>query len=346
VRAKLESALVVSALRLPNALLSRLAGGRAVVVDGLVLDRSTQLLLRLMELGGFPSAEKLPVEEARALYQARAHGLGPRRRTMHEVIDRTIQGPQSRIPVRIYVHGARFQPQPVLVYYHGGGWVIGDLETHDLVCRQLAAEARCIVVAVDYRRAPEHKFPAAADDAAAAFRWVARHAPDFNGDPKRIAVGGDSAGGNLAAVVCHDARDSGGPTPCFQLLIYPVTDLRMATRSYDAFADGFILTRDLMEWFRDHYLASEAERTHPRASPVLAQSFAGLPPALVITAGFDPLKDEGRAYAERLREAGVPVAYRCYDGLVHGFISLTGGIAAAHGAASDAAAALRRVFAA
>jgi acetyl esterase len=324
--------------------LARALGGKRVVVDGLTLDVPTQALLRMMELENFPLANQLSVEEARALYRERAHGMAPRRRSMEKVVDRTVPGPGGPIPIRIYVPSRSATAHPVLVYYHGGGWVIGDLETHDRVCRQLAADAQCIVVALDYRRAPEAKFPAAADDATAVFRWVGQRAADFGGDPRRIAVAGDSAGGNLAAVVAHDTRKDPGPRPCFQALIYPVTDLRMTTRSYDVFADGFILTRDLMIWFREHYLSSEAERNDPRASPLLADDFTGLPPALVITAGFDPLKDEGRAYAERLREGGNAVAYRCYDGLVHGFISLAGGIALARTAIDDTTAALRRAF--
>jgi acetyl esterase len=333
----------MSTLRLPDAVLARLVGGKDVVVDGLTLDRATQVLLRMMELSGFGPLESLSVADARAEYATSAQVLSTRRREMNKVMDRAIDGPRGAIPVRIYVPGLEAGVQPVLVYYHGGGWVIGDLETHDAVCRQLAAEAGCIVVAVHYRRAPEHKFPAAADDCTAAFRWVAQHAEALGGDPRRIAVGGDSAGGNLAAVVCHDTRRD-ALRPCYQLLIYPVTDLRMRTRSYDLFATGFVLTRDLMEWFRKHYLSTDAERTDPRASPLLAEDLAGQPPALLITAGFDPLRDEGREYADRLRAAGNSVTYRCYDGLIHGFISLTGGIVLARAAAVDAARALRRTF--
>jgi acetyl esterase len=344
--ARVESAIATSLLRLPHAMQARLLGGRRVIVDGLTLDMPTQLLLKLMSLNGFPATEDLTVAEARALYRERAHVLGPPRRAMHEVVDRLIDGPRGPIPVRVYRASANIDPLPVLVYYHGGGWVIGDLETHDGVCRQLAVDVGCIIVAVDYRRAPEHKFPAAADDAVAAFRWVAEHAAELGGDAARIAVAGDSAGGNLAAVVAQGARDSGGPQPCYQVLIYPVTDLRAESRSYETFADGFILTRDLMHWFRAHYLSSEKERTDPRASPLLASDLSRLPPAFIMTAGFDPLRDEGRAYAERLREAGNSVTYRCYDGLIHGFISFTGGVVAARHAVGHAADALRRAFSA
>ena len=200
--------------------------------------------------------------------------------------------------------------------------MIGDLETHDVLCRQLTAESGASVVAVDYRLAPEHKFPAAVDDAWAATRWVAAHAAGLGVDAGRLAVGGDSAGGTLAAVVTLLARERGGPSLALQVLIYPVTDLGAETRSYADFADGFMLTRETMRWFSAQYLNGGREAADWRASPLRAPSLAGLPPALVVTAGFDPLRDEGEAYARQLREAGVRVDATCYGGMIHGFVPM------------------------
>ena len=213
-------------------------------------------------------------------------------------------------------------PLAVLVFFHGGGWVIGDLETHDVLCRQLTAGSGVSVVSVDYCLAPEHKFPAAVDDAWAATRWVVAHAGELAVDASRLAVGGDSAGGNLAAVVALLARGKGAPAIAVQVLIYPVADLVGETRSYRDFAEGYLLTREGMRWFIAHYLTAEAEAVDWRASPLRAQSLAGLPPALIVTAGFDPLRDEGEAYAERLREAGVRVDSVCYGGMIHGFVPM------------------------
>jgi len=229
----------------------------------------------------------------------------------------------------------------VLVFFHGGGWVIGDLETHDVLCRQITAEAGIEVVAVDYRLAPEHKFPAAVDDAWAATKWVVANAGKLGIDPKRVAVGGDSAGGNLAAVVALLARDAGGPAIALQVLLYPVTDFTTETGSYRECADGYLLTLDSMRWFFDHYLKSPAEAGDWRASPLRAPSHAGLPPALIVTAGFDPLRDEGEAYAKKLRAAGVRVDYICYGGMVHGFVPMGRLIQAGNRAASHVATSLR-----
>lgn len=237
------------------------------------------------------------------------------------VEDRTIPGPAGDIAVRIYTPGEQ-RLYPALVYFHGGGWVICDLDTHDGICRSLANLANCIVISVDYRLAPEHKFPAAAEDCFAATQWVADNAASIHGDASRIAIGGDSAGGNLTAVVSQMARDAGGPRLAFQLLIYPATDMRMNTPSMDENADGYYLTKDDMIWFMGHYLNSDEEKLHPVASPFLAENLAGLPPALVITAAYDPLRDEGERYGQRLKEAGVPVTISRYDGMIHGFFNM------------------------
>ncbi|MDR3637036.1 MAG: alpha/beta hydrolase [Isosphaeraceae bacterium] len=211
-------------------------------------------------------------------------------------------------------------PFPALVYYHGGGWVTGDVETHDALCRALTNAAQAVVVSVDYRLAPEHPYPAAVEDSYVAAVWVASHAEELNVDPARIAVGGDSAGGNLAAVVALKARDVGGPRLALQVLIYPITDCDFDVSSYVENADGYLLTREAMIWFWNHYVPDGARRTEPYASPLRAADHSNLPPALVLTAEYDPLRDEGEAYAARLAQAGVPVTITRYSGMIHGFI--------------------------
>ncbi len=284
----------------------------------------------------------LPVWAARHRMESRAAALWGEPEPVDRIEDRTLPGPQGPIRVRIY----RPAPGqlPVLVYFHGGGWVTGSLETHDGVCRALSNRAGCLLVAVDYRLAPEHKFPAAVEDAAAATTWVADHAAELGGDAARLAVGGDSAGGNLAAVVALRARERGGPRLAFQLLVYPVTDYEFNRPSYIENADRYYLTREGMRWYWNHYLPSHAAGTYPEASPLRAANLAGLPPALVITCEFDPLHDEGEAYAERLREAGVPVVLRRFDGMFHGFFRMRGVIDMAEEAIDEAADALRAAF--
>lgn len=240
------------------------------------------------------------------------------------VFNRDIPGPSGNIPIRIYQPRGD-GPFPALIYFHGGGWVIGNLDTHDNVCRDLAKKAGCIVVAVDYRLAPEHKFPAAVEDAYAASQWVVENAGQIHVDPARVAVGGDSAGGNLATVVCLMARDRGSPNIVYQLLIYPVTDLSSAERkSYQEYGEGYILTTESMSYFRSHYINLEEDTLHPHASPLLADDLKGLPPALVIAAEIDILKDEILEYTERLREAGISTRYLCFDGMIHAFFNMTG----------------------
>ncbi|MEE9278133.1 MAG: alpha/beta hydrolase, partial [Dehalococcoidia bacterium] len=235
-------------------------------------------------------------------------------------------------------------PHPALIFYHGGGWVIGDLETHDTVCRRQCNAIGGVVIAVDYRLAPEHQYPAAAEDAYAVAKWVSGNAPGIDVDASRIAVGGDSAGGNLTAVVALMARDRGGPALCAQVPIYPVTDYDFSTTSYRDNADGYLLTKDAMVWFWDHYLPMPEAGKEAYASPLRADDLSGLPPALVITAEFDPLRDEGEAYAQRLSEAGVATTLHRYDGMVHGFYQLGAAIPTAHEAAEETAAFLKAAF--
>jgi acetyl esterase len=261
---------------------------------------------------------------------------------MARVEEVAIPGPAGEIAARLYVPAADGpQPLPLLVYFHGGGWVIGDLETHDSPCRFLAANAGAQVLAVDYRLAPEHPFPAAADDAFAAFSWASENAARFGVDPSRIAVGGDSAGGNLAAVAALTARDEGGPVPAMQLLIYPVTDTGRELPSRGTFAEGFLLTRRDMAYYEDRYLPPGTDRNDPKVSVLQADDLAGLPPAYVATAGFDPLRDEGNAFADRLREAGVPVTLHRHPGLIHTFVNLTAICPTARAAMLQACGALR-----
>ena len=281
-------------------------------------------MIDLVIRSGRPAYHQLSPKDARQLFRETRPASTPTPPQIGMVRDLTADGPLGPIPLRVYRPAGvpASTPLAVLVFFHGGGWVIGDLETHDVLCRQLTAGSGVSVVSVDYRLAPEHKFPAAVDDAWAATRWVVAHAGELAVDASRLAVGGDSAGGNLAAVVALLARDKGAPAIAVQVLIYPVTDLVGETRSYRDFAEGYLLTREGMRWFIAHYLTAEAEAADWRASPLRAQSLAGLRPALIVTAGFDPLRDEGEAYAERLRDAGVRVDSVCYGGMIHGFVPM------------------------
>jgi acetyl esterase len=292
--------------------------------------------------GGKPVEEMTP-QEMRDALEERVRATGGTPEPVEQVVSSEVPGPAGAIPVRIYVP-AGSQPLPGLVYFHGGGWARGSLQTHDIVCRGLANGGSCIVVSVDYRMAPEHTFPAAFEDSLAATRWVGAHAAELGIEAGRLAVGGDSAGGNLAAAVALAIRDEGGPSLVHQLLIYPVTDYNFDTASYVENAEGYMLTREAMRFYWRLYLRTELDADDFRASPLRASDFSNLPPALVITAEFDPLRDEGRAYAERLREAGTRVVYREYPGMVHGFITSAGVLDAGKQALRDASNALREAF--
>lgn len=249
------------------------------------------------------------------------------------------------IPVRLYRRQEAVGPEPVLIFYHGGGYIACGIESHDRLCHRLARQAGCAIVSVDYRLAPEHAFPAAVDDAFAALSWVAAHGAHHGLDTGRIALGGDSAGGSLATVAAMRARDEGGPTLTHQLLFYPGTDLVNDTPSRREFAKGYFLDEDFSELCVSSYIPDRADRAHPWASPLLAKDLSGLPPATVITAECDPLRDEGRAYADRLAEAGVETRYTVYPGVFHGFVSMFGVIAEADAAIAEAATALKTAFA-
>ena len=307
----------------------------------MALDPQVQVVLDLVIKSGRPAYNQLSPKDARQLFRDTRPASTPAPPEIGVVRDLVVDTAAAPIPVRLYrpAGAASDVALPTLVFFHGGGWVIGDLETHDVLCRQITAAAGVAVIAVDYRMAPEYKFPTAVDDAWAATRWVVANAGRLGVDPARIAVGGDSAGGNLAAVVALMARDAGAPSIKFQALLYPVTDVGTETGSYRSFADGYLLSRDAMKWFFDHYLKAPEDAADWRVSPLRAPSLAGLPPALVVTAGFDPLRDEGEAYARALRDAGVRVDYICYGGMIHGFVPMgrlidTGNRAVAHVAAS------------
>jgi acetyl esterase len=317
--------------------------GQPPRLDGQELATDVHVLLELARRSGETS-----LVEGRSVEQAREENLegvpivtGPPR-PMARVEEMTIPGPAGEMPARLYVAlGAPQPPQPLLVYYHGGGWVIGDLETHDGVCRFLAEFAGCRVLSIDYRLAPEHPFPAPVEDAFAAFHWAAEHAADLGVDPARIAVGGDSAGANLSTGICLQTRERGGPQPAMQLLLYPPTDVVGEQPSRETFAEGFLLTRNDMRWFEDHYLPDGCDPEDPRASMMRAPDVSGLPPAYVATAGFDPLRDEAEIYAQRMREAGVKVALQRYPSLIHGFANLTAICPSARTATHEVAGALR-----
>ena len=310
------------------------------------LDADSKAFLDMLKVSGRPPLNALPPLEAREMFRRGRLVTQPDLPQVDRVYERAAAGPHGSVPVRVYrgAGTADMGPLPVHVYYHGGGWVIGDLDSHDWICRKIANAAQCAVVAVDYRMAPEHVFPASFDDAHAAVCWVAENAAALRVDPTRISVGGDSAGGNLAAAVAIAARDGGGPRLRAQILVYPATDLAMTGDYYGRFIEGPALTDDTMRWFIGLYIPDEAQRTDWRASPLLAKSLKGLPPAFVLTAGIDPLCAEGEAYAARLEAEGVPVTTTSYPGQLHGFLSNAKWLPRANDAIEEIASALKAAF--
>ena len=307
------------------------------------LDPQAKAVLDQFASMGGQQLHEMSVAQARELILGMV-ALAGEPESVARIENRTVPGSAGQIPVRIYTPVGT-APFPVLVYFHGGGWVIGNLDTHDGICRSLANRVGCLVVSVDYRLAPEHRFPAAPEDCYAATRWLAEHAGSLGGDKGRIAVGGDSAGGNLAAVVALMARDRGGPKLAFQLLVYPATDTDFETRSYRENSEGYFLSRADMVWFWNHYAPRDEDRRNPYAAPLRAASLRGLPPALVITAEFDPLCDDGNAYAARLREDGVPVRLSQQDGLIHGFFQMGAVIDRGRASVDEGSRALKDAFA-
>jgi len=311
------------------------------------LHPDAKMVCDLIVASGRPPIETLTPPQARQAYLASRQVLQPDPEPVAEVAALEAVGPARPIPLRFYRGQgcAKDSPQPAVIFFHGGGWVIGDLESHDQVCRALANATSCILIAVDYRLAPEHKFPAAAEDAIAATQWIASNAGRLGIDATRLAVGGDSAGGNLAAVVAIAARDQGGPRILSQFLVYPAADMSVDWPSAERHAEQLPLTRAAMNWFIAHYLRSAADKADWRASPLRAESLKGLPPALIVTAGFDPLCDEGQAYAKALVAAGVPVVHELFAGQIHGFLSMGRIVADSQRLIEMAAAALKCAFA-
>jgi acetyl esterase len=322
VRNRIESAAARGVMALPERA-QRVLAGRPIVVDGQQLHVEAQLTLRLIDLvGGGQDLEGMTPAQARSqLRQDTRRVAGPKLDGVN-ASDTSVSGATGPLRARLYAPDhADAEAGSLLVYFHGGGFVTGDLDTHDRACRYLARQSGARLLAVDYRLAPEHPFPSALDDALTAFRYAAEHAGELGADPARIAVGGDSAGGNLAAGVARITARATGPRPAFQLLFYPWLDLSSKRESYVWFREGFYLTETDLDWHRRHYLAAQDDALDPRCSPLLADDLTRLPPAYIATAGFDPLRDEGEEYAHRLRAAGVPVALRRHRGLFHGFFN-------------------------
>jgi acetyl esterase len=305
------------------------------------LDPQARQVLDQLAALGLPPNHTVSPQQARENARNRPRVAGPE---VAKVEDRTVSWRDAEVPVRIYTP-AGTGPFPILIWCHGGGMVVGDLETADATARHLTVETGCVTVSVDYRLAPETKFPGACDDCYAAAVWASDNAASIQGDASRMAVGGDSAGGNLAAVLAQMARDRAHPSFAIQLLIYPMTSVDFETSSYRDNADGYLLTRDSMKWYWEQYLDSDDDAEHAYAVPSTARSFRDLPPALVITAEFDPLRDEGEAYAKKLEAAGVPVTSTRYDGMIHGFFAMAGTVDKSDRAIAEAAEAMKKAFA-
>ncbi|WP_421990588.1 alpha/beta hydrolase [Roseococcus sp.] len=290
------------------------------------IDADALRVLEMARASGRPPIQDQTPEEARQAYARGRKAVAAAPQPVALSRDIRIAGPDGSLGLRLYRAQGSTEAEmlPVLLYFHGGGWVLGDLESHDAVCRGLANAGRCAVVAVDYRLAPEHRFPAALEDGIAALRWLHDHSVEFRVDPRRIAVGGDSAGGNLAAVLALLGRDRAVPACCFQVLIYPSTDLTLGHEAHRRPIEDLALTAEAMRWFRAQYLGSAAESLDWRASPLHAPTLRGAPPAFVVTVGHDPLSDEGEAYATRLRDEGVPVIHRHLPDQIHGFLAMGG----------------------
>jgi acetyl esterase len=313
----------------------------------MALDPQIEFVIGLVKKANAPEFWQLTPDQAREQYSLRVAKLAVKE-PIFRTEDRRIPGPGSPIPIRIYTprEAKAGEKLPVLLWFHGGGFVIGSIDTHDSVCRMLANQVNCIVVSADYRLAPECKFPAAVEDCEAALKWVALHAVEFGADPQAIGVGGDSAGANLATVVAILARDAGHPKIAFQLLIYPCAAPEPETPSHYKFAEGYVLSRNTITWFFRLYQRSRADSNDFRFAPLIADDLANLPPALVLVAGYDPLRDEGVDYAKRLIEAGNRVRLVNYEGMIHGFILMGGAVDAAKRAVAESAQALREAFAA
>jgi acetyl esterase len=318
---------------------------KPVRIDGLTLDPEIQLLLLLRKVRGRATLRAATPSIARARMRDEILRFGGERIQLGAVRDFTIPGPGGRLPVRHYAPSAPGERHPLIVYFHGGGYVAGDLDTHDQVCRMICQHGAVNVLAVDYRLAPEHPFPAAVDDAYAAFQWAASHTEELHADPTRLAVGGDSAGANLSAVVSMFAARDGGPAPMLQILIYPPADRSFDRASVGFFREGFLLEQADMQWYDAHYFgSSQTARTDPRVSPIYADNLGSVAPALFFTAGFDPLRDEGEAFAAAMKAAGNRAELRRFDGLVHGFINMVNVSPVSRAAVVEMATEIRRAL--
>jgi acetyl esterase len=300
----------------------RFLDGHRIRRGSRIMDPKAQIVGEFIKAIRVPG-EFPPLPELRRQLRTMVELMDEPAPALARIEDIRIPGPAGAMPARVYAASGGGAEGPVVAYFHGGGWVQGDLETHHGLCARLAKHAGVLVAAIDYRLAPEHKFPAAVEDCLAAYRWLRRHGRDIGADPTRVAVAGDSAGGNLAAVVAQLSAAAGAPLPTCQVLIYPALDFSLETGSHRDLADGHVIPRDRILWYIDQYLRDEADQADLRASPLRAPSLAGQPPALIVTAGFDPLRDEGSAYADRLRAAGIEVVHREYPGQIHAFVSLT-----------------------
>lgn len=336
-----KSGAIRTIMALPKPVVRRMAG-KPVIIDGKTLDPQVQLMLRLEKVEG-PSIETLPIPRGRQQLASSAQLAGGKQ-PIGAVADRTIAGPGGPLPLRIYTPSGLHGNLPALFFIHGGGWIYGDLDSHDATCRFLAEHARVRVIAVDYRLAPEAPFPAAFDDTLAAWKWIVANAEGVGVDVDRLAIGGDSAGGNLATIIAQHAVTEGFQAPKFQLLIYPAVDFVERAPSRDTFAEGFYLSKAFMDLAEANYMSVDQDRADPRLSP-LRHDVTGVAPAYVVTAGFDPLLDEGKAYADMLRAAGVEVEYHCEETLIHSFANLMGVNAAARNAMKRAAEALQKALA-
>jgi acetyl esterase/lipase len=326
IRRRLERAAVFGLLQMPGALLRQIVGPPPRSADGLVLDLQAQALLWLMRVSGESENRDSDLGRARRRLDWRGPLLAGRGEATVRIADRTVQGAAGPLRARVYATpGGDGRLAPGLVWFHGGGFVLGSIESHDGLCADLAAHIGAVVVSIDYRLAPEHRFPAGVQDAIAATRWVLDRSDDIGIDARAVAVGGDSAGGNLAAVVAQSLRGA-SRSLAFQLLVYPATDATCREPSHQMFREGFALTERDIAWFLEQYLPDPRLATDPRVSPLFADDLSGLPPALVVTAGFDPLRDEGRRYAERMRQSGVEVEQICSEGSLHGFLSTAGAL--------------------
>lgn len=338
---KLKRLAAKTMLQLPERTLVRLSGGEPVFLGGRTLDPRTQFILHANR--HIPRSRRLPIAAARKRLDKASLVLAGKKIKMACVEDQTIPGPTAPIPIRIYTPKISQRPAPALVYYHGGGWAMGSIESHDETCRFLAQNAGCTVISVDYRLAPEDPFPAGLDDAWAALLWVRNNTQSLDIDPDRIAVGGDSAGGNLAAAICIRAKQLGEPQPKAQLLVYPVLDCRADTPSYETYGEDFLVDKGDMHYFIGLYL-DQTENTNPLVSPLAHDAPEGLAPAVITAAGFDPLHDEAELYAGKLEAAGVQVHFRSYSALTHGYMAMIGAIPTCYRATLESATLLQTLL--